>query len=94
MANKILCKQKNEMYNLKDKEGLKKFKEIMSEDLFLSSVFTEEGNIETKAKYFLKILGYCMSKSFKKIRVNKNKKNKDLEELFNLKRMMNAMKSF
>lgn len=89
---KQIVQKRTEMYNLKDKEGLKKFKEITSEDLFLSSVFTEEGNIETQTKYFLKILGYCMSKSFKKIRVNKNKKNKDLEELFNLRRILKTKK--
>ena len=80
------------MYHLKDKEGLKKFKEITSEDSFLSSVFTEEGNIETQTKYFLKRLVYFMSKSFKKIRVNENKKNKDLEELFNLRRILKTKK--
>ena len=92
MANKILCKLKNEMYNLKDKEGLTNFKEITSEDSFLSSVFTEKGNIETQTKYFLKRLVYFMSKSFKKIRVNENKKNKDLEELFNLRRILKTKK--
>jgi hypothetical protein len=88
----VLSCEDMEMYNLKDKEGLKKFKEITSEDSFLSSVFTEEGNIETQTKNFLKRLGYCMSKSFKKIRVNKNKKNKDLEELFNLRRILKTKK--
>ena len=91
MANTNYATKK--MQNLKYKEGLKKFKEITSEDSFLSSVFTEEGNIETQTKYFLKRLGYCMSKSFKKIRVNKNKtKNKHLEELFNLRRILKTKK--
>ena len=80
------------MYNLKDKEGLKKFKEITSKDSFLSSVFTEDGNIEKQTKYFLKRLRYCMSKYFKKIRVSNNKKNKDLEELFSLRRILRTRK--
>ena len=65
---------------------------MISKDSFLSSVFLEEGNIETQTKYFLKRLGYCMSKCFKKIRVNKNKKNKDLEGLFRLRRILRTRK--
>ena len=38
-----------EIYNLKDKEGLIKFKDMTSKDSFLSSVFLEEGNIETQS---------------------------------------------
>ena len=38
--NKKLPAGRIEMYNLKDQEGLKKFKEMTSKDDFLSSVFT------------------------------------------------------
>ena len=77
-----------EMYNLKDINGLKKFREITSRDNFLSGLFEEEGNIEIKTKKFLKRLNYCLSVSFNKIRINKSRKNKELEELFNRRRIL------
>ena len=64
--------KKVEMYNLKDVEGLKKFKDITSKNNFLSEVFdNEEKDIEVKTKQFLKRLGYCLSQSFKKVRIGK-----------------------
>ena len=45
---------RTEIYNFKDIDGLKKFKEITSKDTFLSGVFQEEGNIESQTKRFLK----------------------------------------
>ena len=47
---KRVHKERIEIYNLKDKEGLKKFKEIPSRDNFLSEVFSEGGNIEEQTK--------------------------------------------
>ena len=73
------------MYNLKDIDGLKKFKEITSKNIFLSGLFQEEGNIEIKTKKFLKRLNYCLSVSFKKITINKSRK---LEELFTRRRIL------
>ena len=82
-----------EIYNLKEKEGLTKFKYMTSKDTFLFSVFSENGNIETQTKQFLKRLGYCMSICFKKIRVkNNDKRNTELEELFNHRRILKAKK--
>ena len=58
------------MYDLKDQEGLKKFKAMTSKDNFLSEVFQEEEkNIEVKTKQFLKRLGFCIS-----IRITNTKK--------------------
>ena len=71
IVTKIMAKWKKketqprmEMYNFKDKDGLKRFKKLMSRDTFLSSVFQENGNIETQTKIFLKRLKYCISQSF------------------------------
>ena len=68
-------KEGDEIYNLKNKMGIKQFKELTSKDEFLSSVFKEEGDIETQTKHFLKRLDYCIRKCFTKIRVTKNKRD-------------------
>merc|ERR1719319_313225 len=55
--NKNVKKVKQEMYNLKDEESLKKFKEMTQNNTFLSEVFEDEDkNIETKTKQFMKNL--------------------------------------
>ena len=54
--NDKVPKEQTEMYNLKNKEGLKKFKELTSKDTFLSEVFSEGGTIEKQTKIFLKRL--------------------------------------
>ena len=77
-----------EMYNLKDIECNKKFKEIKSKDNFLSSVFETKGSIEVQTKKFLKRLGYCISICFKKIRVNNSRRNLHIEDLFNKRRIL------
>ena len=60
---------------------------------FLSEVFNDEDkNIEIKTKQFLKRLKYCVSKSFKKIRLTKSKQNKELETLFNKRRILKTKK--
>ena len=85
--------KKIELYNLKDVEGLKKFKDITSKNNFLSEVFdNEEKDIEVKTKQFLKRLGYCLSQSFKKVRIGKTKKNLELEDLFNKRRSLRTKK--
>ena len=76
---KKLPKERIEIYNLKDKIGLNKFKALTSKDNFLSSVFNNEGDIETQTNRFLKRLKYCLSICFKKIRVSKTKRNPEVE---------------
>ena len=68
--NKKLPHNRTEMYNLKDKEGLIKFKEMTSKDNFLSSVFNDHTSIEIQTKKFLKRFGYCLSQCFQKVRIN------------------------
>ena len=68
--------------------GIKQFKELTSKDEFLSSVFKDEGNIETQTKQFLKRLDYCIRKCFKKIRVTKNKSDTKLDQLFKERRLL------
>ena len=78
-----------EIYNLKDKEGLKKFKDMTNKDSFLSEVFEDETkNISVKTKQFVKRLGYCLSQCFRKIRIKQTKRNKEIEMLFNRRRIL------
>ena len=67
--------KRTEMYNLKDIDGFKKFKEITSRNNFLSGLFEEEGNIENQAKKFIRRLNYCQCVCFKKRRIKKRIKS-------------------
>ena len=91
--NKIKNIKPVEIYNLKDTEGLKKFKEMTGRDHFLSEVFTNETkNISVKTKYFIKRLGFVLSQCFKKIRIKQTKRNKEIEKLFNTRRILRPKK--
>ena len=71
---------KLEMYNLKNEECQKKFKEYTTNTKMLSSVFdTKEGDINIMTNRFLKKLNGCIALNFKKIRF-KQKEDK-LEKL-------------
>ena len=81
--------EKQEMYNLKDIESLKKFNEMTDNGTFLSEVFeNNDKDVEIKTKKFMKRLGFCLSKCFRKVRVKRTKKNKELEDLFNKRRIL------
>ena len=87
--NKMKNNNPVEMYNLKDLDGLKRFKEMTGKDSFLSEVFSDESkNISVKTKYFIKRLGFVLSKCFRKIRLKQTKRNKDIEKLFNTRRIL------
>ena len=78
-----------ETYNLKEKDGLTKFKEMTNKGNFLSEVFHNvDKNIEVTTKQFIKRFGYCISKCFKKVRVKGTQQNKSLENLFNQRRIL------
>ena len=82
-----------EMYNIKDKEGLKKFKAMTEHDEILSKAFQDNTkDLNTKTKAFLKKLNYCLSVCFQKIRIKGTKRNQALEELFNKRRILRNKK--
>ena len=82
-----------EIYNLKDPAGLKKFREMTTRDNFLSEVFNEESkDISVKTKQFIKRLRYVISQCFRKVRIKQTKNNKEMESLFNLRRMLRPKK--
>jgi hypothetical protein len=74
--------EKNEMYNLKNKQGQLKFKNETSNNRYLSSVFDDENeDVECCANEFIKRLNKVIQKCFKKIRIT-NKSDKQTEELY------------
>ena len=79
-------KQKVELFNLKNKEGQQKFKELTSKPGILSDILKDnKDDIETVTNRFIKKLNKCLHKCFKKIRVHE-KENKDLTKLFDERR--------
>jgi hypothetical protein len=81
------------IYNLKDKDGLLKFKEMTSKDTFLSEVFKDENkNINVKSKQFVKRIGFCISQCFRKIRIKQTKRNKETEYLFKMRGILRTKK--
>ena len=85
--NKEVIDKRKESYNYKDEKSLKKFKEITSRGTFLSEVFNSENkDVEVTTKQFIKRLKFCISKSFKKIRMKGPKKDDKSDDLFNKRR--------
>ena len=78
-----------EIYNFKDKDGLQKFKQMTSKDQFLSEVFNDPSkNINVTTKKCIKRLNFCLSQCFRKIRVKQTRRNKEMEDLFNRRRIL------
>ena len=62
---------------------------MTGKDSFFSEVFSDETKIiSVKTKYFIKRLGFLLSKCFRKIRLKQTKRNKDIEKLFNTRRIL------
>ena len=56
-----------EIFNFKDENGLKKFKEMTSKTSDWSSFFGSKRSVEKQSKYFLKRLNGILHQCFKKI---------------------------
>ena len=75
-----------EIYNYKNKEDFERFKEETEHNLDLKNCFEETNeDLNVSADRWLSIVNRLIQKSFKKIRINGNKRNKDLSELFEKK---------
>ena len=68
-------KEKEEFFNLKDKECQQRFKEYTSSNNMLSNIFDNEGDLNQLTEKFIKKLNGCIAHSFKKIRVSGRKRN-------------------
>ena len=85
--NKKYRRERVEMFNLKNIDCQKKFKEMTSEkDLFCAMLKTSE-DINLITNKFINKLDKCISKCFKKIRISE-KPNKEIEELFERRKVL------
>ena len=64
--------KKTEIFNFKDKDSLKRFKEITSNNSELSSIFDSKRSVEKQAKQFMKRLNGMLHQCFKKIKIKEN----------------------
>ena len=79
------------MENLKDPDGLEKFKEMTTRGKLLSEVFNDKGkNMSVKTKQFIKRLGFVMSQCFRKIRIKQIKKNPEIKKLLNTRKILRS----
>ena len=70
-------KEKEEIYNLKNKECQKQFKQYTSNTNFLSKIFEDEDDdLDKMTERFLSRLKGCIARNFRKIRINGQKKTK------------------
>ena len=79
--NRRMKSNRIELYNLKNKDDQKKFKEITSHETYLSEVFDNIDNLNCATDEFIRRLNKVIKDTFKKIRI-KDKPNKEIEELF------------
>jgi hypothetical protein len=70
-----------EMFNLKNREDQKKFKEMTSKTDIFSSIINKEEDLNIGTKKFLKKLNECVHKCFSKVRITE-RTDKEIEELF------------
>ena len=100
--NPIICnfnvkwcrKMKNErieMFNLKNKEGQAKFKQMTSNTNILSNILKSDKDLNTCTKIFVKGINKCIRKCFQKIRIT-DRPNKEIEDLFNQRRSLRVEK--
>ena len=78
MQDKI---ERVEIFNFKDAEGQRKFKEMTNDSTKLSAVFDSKEPIDIQSKKFLKKLNKILHQCFKKIKIKKSYKT-DIDKLF------------
>ena len=80
-----------ELFNLKNKSCQESFKELTSVTDILSSSFRAEDDLNSCTRKFIKSLNQCIRKCFRKIRIV-DKPNKEIEELFDKRRILKTKK--
>ena len=85
-VDKRNVKDKCELYNIKNKEGQIKFKELTSKTN-MTKLFNEEKNIEVATDKFIKQVNKAIKTSFRKIRINNKRKGK-IQQLYDQRAKM------
>ena len=75
-------KQKNEIYNLKNKDCLAKFKSYTSENNMLSSIFDSNDDINTLTNRLVKKINGCIAMNFTKRRIRTKENTTNDNDLF------------
>ena len=74
--------ERNEMFNLENKQGQTRFKHETSNNKYISSLFDDETkDLEVSARRFIRRLDKLIQLSFKKIRIT-NKPDKKTDQLY------------
>ena len=84
--NKHINKQRNVHFNLKNVEGLKRFKEITSKNIL--SVVNKDSDINNLTKEFIKRLNGIIQNCFKKIRIKEDSGVSDVTMLLDKRRIL------
>ena len=82
--NNQMKKQKINMFNLKNKECLKKFKEETSNNNKLSRIFDEKGDFHDITEKFMKQFEKGLHKCFRKIGIKEKTKETENEKMFKM----------
>ena len=87
--NKKKKSERLEIYNLKNREGQKKFKELTTEDEELTMIFENVKNIDEATEIFINKVNNHIKSSFNKIRITE-KINKEVEKLFSKRKQLRS----
>ena len=82
--NNQMKQQKTDMFNLKNKECLMKFKEETSGNNKLSKIFDERGDFNIITEKFMKKFNKGLHKCFRKIGIKEKKTETDQERMYKL----------
>ena len=74
-------KNTTEIFNFKDEDGMRKFKELTSDNKTLSSIFDTKKNVHKQSKMFLKRLQGILHQCFRKVKI-KEITNKEADLLY------------
>ena len=90
--DKHLKKHREMHFNLKNSEGLVKFKEATSKDI-LTSLVSKDNDANILMKKFMKRLNGIIHACFKKTRITEKQDNEDIVKLFNKRRVLRPKKN-
>jgi hypothetical protein len=77
-----------EIYNYKNKDDFENFQRVTEENADLDNCFNDEEDLNIAADRWLNIVNGIVQKCFRRIRIKQNKSNKELEDLFKKKEVL------
>ena len=89
--NKSNIEKPIEVYKFNDKESLKTFKDLTTNTKQLSNIFETDKPLNVQTKKLLKRIKGFIAESFEKVKIT-NKSNKELDKLYDKRRLLRAQK--